>query len=174
MLLLSAPAHIRDSDLLLYEDNTAAMHNMLKGTAADPDSRHIVGSIWLLLALLRVRLWVEWVPSELNPADCFSRPAESEKQEEAGNIMREYAVCPTRAVFPAALAVEPAVWPAAVRAAAPRCGVLQRHEQANLAAALVSVDAGTLATQLGRLSSDAQDGQVTLGWCAVRMGGPHW
>ena len=50
VLLLSCAGSLRGADLLLFEDNTAAMHNLLNGAAAEPQSRLLVASIWLLLA----------------------------------------------------------------------------------------------------------------------------
>ena len=71
---------------MLYEDNTPAMENLLAGGAADEQSQAIVAAIWLILAVLQASLWVEWVPSECNPSDCFSRPGEADKQREADEL----------------------------------------------------------------------------------------
>ena len=89
VLLLSCPEELRDAELLLYEDNTAAMHNILSGAAGDSQSRNIVAAIWLVAAMLRLRLWVVWVPTDLNPADCFSRPEKWDKRDEAAHLRRQ-------------------------------------------------------------------------------------
>ena len=69
MVLLSCPEQLRGACVMLYEDNTPALENMLSGGAADAQSQSIVAAIWLILAVLQVTLWVEWVPSDSNPAD---------------------------------------------------------------------------------------------------------
>ena len=52
--LLSAPEFFRGVRLELFIDNSAALSNILAGGAAEPQSRHLVAVIWLLLAVRQV------------------------------------------------------------------------------------------------------------------------
>ena len=100
--------------MVLYEDNTAAKDNMLSGAAGDAASQALVGAIWLVVAVLRVDLQVEYIESESNPADCFSRPDEAPKQQEARELTAMLSLCPAEARLPASLQMDAAVWASAL------------------------------------------------------------
>ena len=109
--------------------------------------------------------------TDLNPADCFSRPGEEEKQGEAAHLRRQWRLRNAPAVFPAQVAADPEAWVAAVRAALAPVKSFTRHEQAKLAARLGAVDATTLAEQLRKVTFASRDKQITLGWYADRRQG---
>ena len=117
MLMLTLPEQLRGRHLVLYEDNQGALHNMLAGSAADPQSRDLSAAIWLVAAVLRVTIWIEYIPSESNPSDCFSRPAEEDKQREMRELTAEFGLQAAAPVLPATLRMEPEAWSAAIEAA---------------------------------------------------------
>ena len=171
VLLLSCPAQLRGAELLLYEDNQAALSNLLAGSAADAQSKDLVSSIWLLLAVLRITLWVEYVHSAQNPADCFSRPSETSKQEEIRLITDAYGLVAAAPVLPSSIGLDAAGWVTALEAAAKAINPRSRHECAKTAANLGAVDTATLANQLKSLTFSGQDSRITLGWLRRRRDG---
>ena len=117
MLLLSKPAELRGTLLEIWEDNTAALYNILSGSAGDEQSRELVAAIWMIAAALRVHIWIGYVPSESNSSDPFSRPTEVAKQREAAELAQLFQLRATEPVLPASIRAKPAVWAAAVGAA---------------------------------------------------------
>ena len=113
-LLLTFADVLRGADVVLYEDNTAAKDNILSGAAGDADSQALVGAIWLLAAVLRISLQVEYIASESNPSDCFSRPDESPKQQEAHELTAAFSLSHAEARLPASLQMDAAVWASAL------------------------------------------------------------
>ena len=103
VLLLTCPEAVRGARLVLFEDNTPALENIRRGAAGDDDSVAIVGAIWLLLGVLGTELWIEWVASESNPADCFSRPDEPDKRAEAAALAQRYRLRTAKPHFPTPL-----------------------------------------------------------------------
>ena len=164
MLLLSCPEQLRGRNLILYEDNQAALENILAGSAADPDSRSLVAGIWLLAAVLRVNIWIEYAPSESKSADCFSRPGEEAKALEMRQLSSMHGLVATPPRLPSPLQSEPEAWAAAVAAAHNPQRWTTRAEHARTAARLGATDGPTIARLLGRVTWDARDGSVTLGW----------
>ena len=71
--LLSAPEDFRDRDVVLFIDNTGALFGIGKGDCRDPDGCVLILLLHIVCAALRVRLWVEYVPSGANVADEPSR-----------------------------------------------------------------------------------------------------
>ena len=124
-LCVSAPK--KKSKRTQTQDNQAAMHNLLAGSAADSQSKDIVAAIWLLLAVLGTTLWVEWVPSEANPADCFSRPCEPEKQAEVVELVSEFNLQLWSVSMPGQLGADPDAWRAVLEAAQNPQLCRQRH-----------------------------------------------
>ena len=171
VLLLTCPDELRGARLILFEDNTPALENILSGAANDDHSKDIVGAIWLLLGVLGVELWIEWVASESNPADAFSRPGEPEKQAEAASLSRRYSLSAAEPRFPASFRMDAGAWAAAVAAAKEDWAHNDRRRRALTALRLGSVDAGTLAALLGAITFDSDDKQVTLGWIRTRRAG---
>ena len=110
VLLLSCGEMLHDVDLIVYEDNQAAMANVLTGAAGEDQSRHLVASIWMLTAAVRARLWLEYVRTDLNPGDCFSRPEEQEKLELMEAIVQYYNVTMLEAVFPPSMFLGAQSW----------------------------------------------------------------
>jgi len=144
MLLLSKPEQLRGAFLEIWEDNTAALYNTLVGSAADDQSRELVAAIWLIAAVLRVSIWIGYVPSPSNCADPFSRPSEAPKQEEAAQLTREFQLVQAEPILPASARTTPAAWAAAFKAARVPRQFKDRAAQARLAAQLgvAAVDRG--------------------------------
>ena len=136
MLLLSKPAELRGTLLEIWEDNTAALYNILSGSAGDEQSRELVAAIWMIAAALRVHIWIGYVPSESNSSDPFSRPTEVAKQREAAELAQLFQLRAAEPVLPASIRAKPAVWAAAVEAASKPGAWRDRAAQAQLAAHL--------------------------------------
>jgi hypothetical protein len=171
VLLLTCPEVVRGARLVLFEDNTPALENIRRGAAGDDDSVAIVGAIWLLLGVLGTELWIEWVASESNPADCFSRPDEPDKQAEAAALAQRYHLRAAEPRFPATFHMDAGAWAAAVSAAQEDWAHNDRSHRARTALRLMAVDAGTLAALLAAIAFDADDKQITLGWIRTRRAG---
>jgi hypothetical protein len=171
VLLLTAPEELRGTHLILFEDNLAALSNVLAGAAGDADSRELVGAVWLVAAALQLTLWIEYVPSESNPADAFSRPDEPEKQQEAAALGKSLKLRAVEPRLPSSIHVTPGHWATALKAATQT--TRSRAEQAKLAASLgvAATDDHTLRTLLGKVQFSASSGEVTLGWVKLRRHG---
>ena len=171
MLLLSLPQALRGAHLVIFEDNTAALANVRTGAAADEHSRALVGAIWLVAAALNITPWLDYVPSESNPADCFSRPEEAEKQCEAASLTAQLDLTPAQPKLPASVHVDPSQWARALKAVDEPPA--SRADQAKLAAELGpgATDASTLWAMLKRVQFTAASGEVTLGWLQLRRKG---
>ena len=179
VLLLTFPETLRGAQLILFEDNWAALSNVLSGAAADEDSQALVGVIWLLLGVLRIHVRVDYIPSEGNPADSYSRPDELEKREEAARYSELLGVAASPAVFPACVRADAGAWTTSLAVCEASWRRMDRRERANTAAAIHAFDPATLASLLGEVSIDARDHQVVLGWAPQRRRGiiakaTHW
>jgi hypothetical protein len=64
---------LRHRDLVLFQDNSAVLAGLCKGTSAHPELDQGAAVVHLLLAALTVRLWAEYIPSKANWADEPSR-----------------------------------------------------------------------------------------------------
>ena len=64
---------LRDARVMLFIDNNAALHALVKGDSSVPMARWIVQECWSILAYTAARAWFERVPSSSNPADAPSR-----------------------------------------------------------------------------------------------------
>ena len=173
MLLLSKPEELRGAFLEIWEDNTAALYNTLAGSAADDQSRELVAAIWLIAAVLRLSIWIGYVPSPSNCADPFSRPNEAPKQMEAAQLSREFKLVQADPVLPASVRTAPATWAATIQAARAPGQFKERAAQARLAAQLgvAAVDSSTVQALLERVSFTAQNAEVTFGWVELRRKG---
>jgi hypothetical protein len=172
VLLLTLPEELRGTHLILFEDNFAALSNVLAGAAGDTDSVALVSAIWLVTAALRLTLWIEYVPSESNPGDSFSRPGETKKQNEAAEYTKAFGLTAARPRIPASVFVSPVQWAQAMREAQRPTGS-DRVAQARVAAQLGTgaVDDSTIRTLLRRVHFAAQSGEVSLGWVELRRKG---
>lgn len=170
-MLLSCPDTLRDSDLLVFEDNQACLANVLSGGATDEHSKEIVAGIWILLAVLRVHLRIEWIPSETNPSDCFSRPDEKEKLEFMDTLIGTFKITRVPARFPATLSMAGDYWVTAMDLAADLKARKSRHARANAALKLQDATPTTLAILLNDVSFTAENAQLILGWMPTRRRG---
>ena len=60
-------------DVIFFIGNQSVCGALAKGTSKSRDIQHL-STAWHILTLhLRCRVWIEWVPSEANPADRLSR-----------------------------------------------------------------------------------------------------
>ncbi|CAK0911488.1 unnamed protein product, partial [Prorocentrum cordatum] len=169
MLLLSLPQALRGAHLVIFEDNAAALANVRAGAAADEHSRALVGAVWLVAAALNITLWLEYVPSESNRADCFSRSDEAEKHREAASLTAQFDLTLAQPRLPASVSMGPSQWARALQAAV-HAPPASRADQARLAAELGSgaTDASTLWAMLKRVQFTAASGEITLGWLQLR------
>ena len=65
---------LKGADLVLYCDNTAQEGALTKGFSTAWDMAVVAGVFWELAGRSDCDVWIERVPSELNLADCPSRP----------------------------------------------------------------------------------------------------
>ncbi|CAK0886391.1 unnamed protein product, partial [Prorocentrum cordatum] len=151
VLLLSCPEEVRGARLVLFEDNTPALENMLSGAASD--------------------VWIEWVASESNPAGSLSRPDEHAKRAEARAFSQRHHLQAAEPRFPASFSMGADAWATAVVAAQEDWARNDWRHQALTALRLGAVDAGTLAALLAAISFDSDDKQIALGWIRARRAG---
>ena len=170
-LLLSCPEALRDSDLVLFEDNTACLANVLAGGARDEHSKDLVGGIWLLLAVLRVNLWIEWIPSECNPADCFSRPDEVGKASLVDELIAAFGIKAVSTKFPATMYMDAAHWVTAMDLARDRSAMKTRHSRARTVLKLCDTTPTAIAILLNDIHFHAENAQIILGWMPTRRRG---
>ena len=71
--LVFMPAGLAGRDILLFVDNQAVCSALAKGASSAEDVGLICTVCHLLWARYSIRVWVEWVPSDDNPADGLSR-----------------------------------------------------------------------------------------------------
>jgi hypothetical protein len=75
VLITSFPWILEDADV-----NRAALSQLIIGAAAAVDAAEIALRVQLLLANLRARVWYEYVDSNANPSDVFSRDYEDDEE----------------------------------------------------------------------------------------------
>ena len=73
VLAWSAPQLLAGADVIWFIDNTAAESALVKSGSATPSMSSLALQDSTFLLALRARPWFEWVPSDDNPADGFSR-----------------------------------------------------------------------------------------------------
>ena len=78
--------------VIMFQDNQAAWAAVCKGGCREKSANNLVIEIWKLAASKRIALWVEWIPSNSNPADLPSRwPLLSASERSEGlNTLREW------------------------------------------------------------------------------------
>ena len=67
------PDLLREEAAVHFVDNTGALSNLIHGYASRPACGRLVNAFHLMLADLRCKVWLEWVPSKANVADLPSR-----------------------------------------------------------------------------------------------------
>jgi hypothetical protein len=170
VLLLTLPDELRGCDLLVWEDNTPAMASIISGSAGERDSQSLVAAIWLVCAVLGVNPWLEWVASEANAGDCFSRPEEREKQQLAERLTQRFHLKALPARWPASIHMGAREWATALQAtcaAAPA----DRRLLARLAIGTRAVDGVTISRLVAGVGIASENGEVTLGWLRTRRRG---
>ena len=71
--VLSEWQHLAGREVLLFVDNTAALHALVKGVSGNTSLARTVQLLHLLSYQLHVIFWFEYVPSSQNWADGISR-----------------------------------------------------------------------------------------------------
>ena len=64
-LVLCSAKHIAGNTLYIADDSTGTVHNLMSGSSAAPDSRAIVGNIWILAASLDLEVYIQHIPGVL-------------------------------------------------------------------------------------------------------------
>ena len=64
---------LKDRDVICFIDNEAAAAAAIRGDSSQPDVQVIIQAAHLLWMRLGVRMWLEWIDSDSNPADGLSR-----------------------------------------------------------------------------------------------------
>ena len=62
-------------ELVVFIDNTAALHALLRGSSRQADLNSVIGTTWFDLARANVLMHAHYVPSSLNLADGPTRPS---------------------------------------------------------------------------------------------------
>ena len=60
-------------NIIFFIDNQSMCRALTKGTSKSRDIQHLATAWHFFTLQLRCRIWIEWVPSESNPADKLSR-----------------------------------------------------------------------------------------------------
>ena len=98
---------LEGQSLLMLTDSTA-LNNYKEGTAADQQRRDLVSTILCLGGRYRIHIWFDWVPSQQNPGDPYSRPNTGKKERaELDAKMNAILFAPARPSF---IRAGPAVW----------------------------------------------------------------
>ena len=71
---------LEGKDLIMYIDNQSVCGALIKGSSRSRDIQQLTSGFHAMCAKIRVRIWVEWVPSKSNPADILSRDHRSERE----------------------------------------------------------------------------------------------
>ena len=59
---------------------------LAKGTSKSRDIQHLATAWHILTLHLQCRVWIEWVPSESNPADMLSREGKAPFEISSGKV----------------------------------------------------------------------------------------
>ena len=65
--------NLKNKKVILFVDNDAARHALVKGRSTNAASDEILITFWEIVAEHEIQIWVERVPSKSNPADGPSR-----------------------------------------------------------------------------------------------------
>ena len=77
---------LRGEDIMFFIDNQSLCCSFVKGCSRSWDIQ-IIATCWHLVCLqMGCRVWIEWVPSESNPADILSREGQSIFPTASGQI----------------------------------------------------------------------------------------
>ena len=71
---------LRGQDLIFFIDNQSVIGALTKGSSNSRDIQLLSTGFHAMCAQLGCRAWLEWVPSECNPADMLSRDHKSEDE----------------------------------------------------------------------------------------------
>jgi hypothetical protein len=77
---------LRGEDVIFFIDNQSVCCALVKGCSRSWDIQ-LLSTCWQLLCLqLGCRVWIEWVPSESNPADILSRAGTTDEETFTGIV----------------------------------------------------------------------------------------
>ena len=77
---------LRGKDIIFFNDNQSVCCALVKGCSRSWDIQLLAASWQLLCLHLGCRVWIEWVPSESNPADILSREGASLYATQNGKV----------------------------------------------------------------------------------------
>ena len=78
---------LRAEDVIFFIDNQSVCCALVKGCSRSWDIQ-LLSTCWQLLCLqLGCRVWIEWVPSESNPADVLSREGTTGELTKHGKVV---------------------------------------------------------------------------------------
>ena len=78
-LLITFGEKLRGSEVVFFIDNQSVCACLCKGASRSRDIQHLSTAWHILCQHLQCGIWIEWVPSEANPADILSRQHRSEE-----------------------------------------------------------------------------------------------
>ena len=82
-----------NQDALLFVDNQAVCSALVPGSSSSDDISYIVSLCHLVWAALRAIIWLEYVPSDDNPSDGFSRDGIKDEWTQAQALLLGESVC---------------------------------------------------------------------------------
>ena len=78
-LVYTFQAHLHNTNLIFFIDNQSVCAALTKGSSHSRDIQHLATGFHAFCAKIGCKVWIEWVPSNSNPADALSRVHESEE-----------------------------------------------------------------------------------------------
>ena len=78
-LVYTFQAHLLNMHLIFFIDNQSVCAALTKGSSPSRDIQHLATGFHALCAKIGCKVWIEWVPTNSNPADALSRAHESEE-----------------------------------------------------------------------------------------------
>ena len=70
---MESPEFFVDQDVIWLADNEASVSTIIRGACQPEDINGLAEATFVMMAVLRCRLWVEWIDSASNPSDGLSR-----------------------------------------------------------------------------------------------------
>ena len=85
-MLFTYQEHLRGRDVIFFIDNQSVCCALTKGSSRSWDIQPMCFAWHLFCLQAGCRVWIEWVPSESNPADILSRESASLYETTSGAI----------------------------------------------------------------------------------------
>ena len=113
--ILASADQVAGNTMLIADDSTSTVANILNGSSTSKESRKIVGTKWLLAAIMDIELVIAHVPGVLKPWEPFSRPEDESKQELARALADKYGSKIITIKWPPSLDTDPQGWAEATK-----------------------------------------------------------